>query len=127
MKIIRGRASGAASEHWSGTVTGDVWANPVLPSTDGVRINNVFFTPGARTNWHSHEQGQVLHVTAGSGYVCTEGDEPQKLEAGDTVWTPAGELHWHGGTSDSFLMHTAVSLGLTDWQDPVTDEQYPEG
>jgi quercetin dioxygenase-like cupin family protein len=29
----------------------------------------VRFTPGARTNWHSHAVGQTLHITEGVGLV----------------------------------------------------------
>ncbi|MEV5412698.1 cupin domain-containing protein [Thermopolyspora sp. NPDC052614] len=124
MKIIRGRASGAESERRSATFTGEVWADPVLPTTDGVTINNVFFTPCARTHWHRHERGQILIVTAGSGFVCTQGEKPQPLGVGDTVWVPAGEMHWHGAGPGSYLIHTAVSLGVTEWHDPVSDDDY---
>ena len=124
MKIIRGRAPGAVSQNRQDTFTGTVWGDPVLPPTDGVMINNVFFAPGARTDWHRHEHGQVLHVTAGAGLICTEGEEVQRLGAGDTVWVPAGETHWHGASRDGYLLHLAVSLGTTDWDRPVRDDEY---
>ena len=60
MKINRGREAGTRSELRTATFTGEVWADPVLPETDGVLINNVFFAPGARTHWHTHDQGQIL-------------------------------------------------------------------
>jgi quercetin dioxygenase-like cupin family protein len=124
MKIIRGRAPDAASQRREETFTGMVWLDPVLPAQDGVMINNVFFAPGARTNWHRHENGQVLHVAAGDGLICREGEQPQRIGAGDTIWVPAGELHWHGGGPDSYLLHLAVSLGTTDWERPVADDEY---
>jgi quercetin dioxygenase-like cupin family protein len=125
MKIIRGRALDALSEQRSATFTGAVWADPVLPTTDGVTINNVFFSPGARTHWHHHEHGQILQVTAGAGLVCAQGGKPEPLRAGDTVWVPAGEVHWHGATTGSYLVHTAVSLGTTTWLAPVGANEYP--
>lgn len=125
MIIIRGRAQDGRSEQRSATFTGAVWADPVLPTTDGVTINNVFFGPGARTHWHHHEHGQILQVTAGAGFVCTQGEAPQPLRPGDTVWVPPGETHWHGAAPDSYLMHTAVSLGRTVWLDPVAEDAYP--
>jgi quercetin dioxygenase-like cupin family protein len=124
MRIVRGRAAGGRSEQRSATFTGTVWLDPVLPATDGVTINNVFFTPGSHTHWHWHERGQILHVTAGSGLVCALGEQPQLLHPGDTVWVPAGERHWHGAAPDSYLIHTAVSLGTTSWLDPVAAEEY---
>jgi quercetin dioxygenase-like cupin family protein len=124
VKITRGRAPDAVTQHSQDTFTGLVWRDPVLPPTDGVMINNVFFAPGARTNWHRHENGQVLHVTAGAGLICTEGERPQRLRAGDTVWVPPGETHWHGAGRDGYLLHLAISLGKTDWDRPVRDEEY---
>lgn len=124
MKIIRGRAPGAVTQHSQDTFTGLVWRDPVLPPTDGVMINNVFFAPGARTNWHRHEHGQILHVTAGAGLICTEGEEPRPLGMGDTVWVPPGETHWHGASGDGSLLHLAVSMGQTEWDRPVSDDEY---
>lgn len=127
MKIIHGRAPDGASGLRSAAFTGTVWADPVLPTTDGTTINNIFFTPCSRTHWHSHEHGQVLHVTAGSGLVCTRGETPRQLRAGDTVWVPPGEVHWHGGGPESYLLHLAVSLGTTGWLEPVGDDEYGTG
>ncbi len=123
MKVFRGRA-GAPSEKRSGTFTGVVWADPVMPSTDKVSINNVSFTPGARTYWHSHEQGQILQVTSGSGFVCVAGGEPQAIRSGDVVWIGPNERHWHGAASDSYMVHTATSLGVTTWQEELLEEEY---
>lgn len=127
MKIVRSRSTGSASVRKQDTFVGEVWADPVLPTTDGATINTIFFTPGARTNWHSHEHGQLLQATAGAGWVCTRGEDPQPLAAGDTVWVPAGEVHWHGADTDSFLTHTATSLGTTQWSEPVSDDDYEAG
>jgi quercetin dioxygenase-like cupin family protein len=124
MQIIKGRHSGAKSESRGATFTGQVWADPVMPTTDGVTINNVFFTPGARTHWHSHERGQVLQVVAGQGWVCKDGEAPREIRPGDMVWIPAGERHWHGAAAGSYLLHTAISLGKTSWEGAVTDSDY---
>lgn len=124
MIIVEGKQSGAATERRGPTFTGAVWADPVLPATDGVVINDVTFTPGAHTFWHSHERGQVLQVTAGEGVVCAEGGTPRIVRAGDTIWTPPGERHWHGATADSMMTHTAISLGSTEWAEEVSDDDY---
>lgn len=104
--------------------TGAVYAYMTMPSTDGVTINTVNFTPGARTFWHNHEHGQILQVLAGHGLIQTEGQPVQSLRHGDTVWVPAGEQHWHGASPDSLMMHTAISLGTTHWADAVSDMDY---
>jgi quercetin dioxygenase-like cupin family protein len=122
--IVRGDAPGTDSDKRGPTFTGEVWADPILPGVDGVTIATIFFTPGARTFWHHHEQGQILQVLAGAGFVCSRGEAPQSLHAGDTVWVPPGEEHWHGAAPGSFLTHTAISLGTTRWADEVTAAEY---
>lgn len=121
MRIIHGRADGAPSEQRD-TVTGEVWFDQVLPATDGTTITTVFFAPGARTYWHRHENGQILQVLAGRGLICTDGERPRTISPGDTVWVPPGERHWHGAAPDSFMTHTAISLGATDWAEEVGDD-----
>lgn len=121
MKLIRGRADGARCEQMEGTFTGTVWADPLLLATDGVVMNVVYFSPSARTHWHVHESGQVLHVTSGEGWVGVRGEAAERMRAGDTVWAPPGEEHWHGATSDALLVHVALSLGKIDWLEPVSD------
>lgn len=104
--------------------TGDVFPYVTMPATDGVTVNTVNFTPCARTYWHHHERGQVLVVVAGRGLIQAEGGPVRVLRAGDTVWAPPGERHWHGGSADSYLTHVAISLGVTSWAEAVTDEEF---
>jgi quercetin dioxygenase-like cupin family protein len=127
MKINRGREPGTTSELRTATFTGDVWADMVVDQTDGVMVANVFFTPGARTHWHTHERGQVLVVVGGEGRARTREGGGGKLTPGDVVWIPPGEEHWHGAGPGSYMLHLAISLGAADWLDPVTDEEYEEG
>jgi quercetin dioxygenase-like cupin family protein len=54
------------------------------------------------------------------------------MRAGDTVWTPPGEEHWHGGTDTTCTSHLAMLEGPeeggdgTTWLEPVTDERYEQ-
>ena len=89
-----------------------------------VRVYSVIFEPGARTYWHSHAAGQTLLVGSGQGMVETRDGDRRAVNAGDVVWAPPGEVHWHGAAPDSFLSHTAVSLGLTSWAEEVDEEHY---
>jgi quercetin dioxygenase-like cupin family protein len=106
------------------TFTGNVWAEPVLATDDEITVNTVFFPPGARTHWHSHSQGQILFVTHGAGYVQARGGEAVQVGAGDVVYFSGDEIHWHGAGPDSYLTHTAISLGTHDWLDEVSPEEY---
>jgi quercetin dioxygenase-like cupin family protein len=124
MIIVPGRAGGLPSDQRGPTFTGAVWADPVLPATDGVTINTVFFPPNARTFWHHHEKGQILHVLAGSGLIRSAGEPTRTLRPGDVVWVPPGERHWHGASPGTFLTHLAVSLGTTVWADEVAETDY---
>lgn len=126
MTIVRNsRAADKATEKRGPTFTGDVWADPIL-SDEGIVIANVTFTPCARTYWHHHENGQVLEVKVGSGWICDKGGEPQRLTVGDIVWAPPGTTHWHGADEGSIMTHLAISRGKTTWLDPVTDEEYKQ-
>jgi quercetin dioxygenase-like cupin family protein len=111
--------------------TGDVYLTMVKTPTPPSRLvaSLVRFTPGARTNWHSHANGQTLHVTEGVGLVVNRDGQVIRMRAGDTVWTPPGEEHWHGGTSGNLMCHLAMLEGTEDgdgttWLEPVADEDY---
>ena len=125
MKITHGR-EGRPSEYRTDTFTGHVWGDAVL-ADEGLIVNNVFFAPGARTHWHKHDQGQILVVTSGEGRARARDGSGGKLTAGDVVWIPPGEEHWHGAAPESYMLHLAISLGGHDWLDPVTDDEYGEG
>jgi quercetin dioxygenase-like cupin family protein len=127
MHIVRGRAAtDRPTRRRAKTFTGEVWADPLLSGTpEGHSVSSVTFTPGARTYWHAHTGGQILVVTAGMGWVCAEGAQPEVVRAGDVVWTPPGERHWHGATPNTILTHLGISLGPTNWLDEVADSDYP--
>lgn len=79
-----------------------------------------------RTRWHRHETGQILIVTHGRGLAVNENGDGGATP-GDLVWFDPGELHWHGGGPDPYVSHIAISLGTTDWEEPVTDDEYAAG
>ena len=118
-------AQGSA-EQFTGSVWMDVIAAPSEASP--VAVFSVHFAPGARTAWHAHPRGQVLHVTEGSGLVQRRGGDVERIAAGDTVWTEAGEWHWHGAGPSTFMTHLAVQQaveGMTaQWGEHV-EAEYP--
>lgn len=124
MIIVHPDSQAGSSGKRGSKFTGQVNSYLTMPPTDGVVINTVSFTPGARTYWHNHERGQILLVIAGKGLVQSEGEPVEVLRQGDAVWVPAGEQHWHGATPDSFMTHVAISLGTTGWADAVSDADY---
>jgi quercetin dioxygenase-like cupin family protein len=82
------------------------------------------FTPGARTHWHRHHGGQLLIATHGIDYVIAQHGHGAVVRGGQSVWTPASEIHWHGAGPDSLFTRTAISFGPTEWLDEVSDDQY---
>ncbi len=101
-------------------------------TTEGVAIANVTFEPGCRNNWHIHHAstggGQILLVTAGSGWYQAEGEEPVSLQPGSVVQIPAGRKHWHGAKADSWFTHLAIAVpgedSRNEWLEAVTDAEY---
>lgn len=106
-----------------GAFSGNVWLDPILSATE-TYMALVNFMPCARTNWHRHENGQLLKVTGGSGWYCDQGGKPRQITVGDVIWCPPGTVHWHGADDGSYMIHEAYSFGKVDWYDPVTDDEY---
>ncbi|CBF80522.1 uncharacterized protein ANIA_11086 [Aspergillus nidulans FGSC A4] len=50
-----------------------------------VATANVTFAPCARIHWHTHEEGQVIKVTTGNGWICDKGKKPRRIKAGDVI------------------------------------------
>ncbi|HXP50848.1 MAG TPA: hypothetical protein VN922_12885, partial [Bacteroidia bacterium] len=50
--------------------TGPVLVTSLVPKdeTGHYAINNVVFSAGGKTNWHTHPAGQILLVIDGKGY-----------------------------------------------------------
>lgn len=110
--------------------TGQAVVTSPFKGSGGARLGGatVTFQPGAHTNWHSHPLGQLLIVTAGTGWVQVEGEPARLIKAGDTVWTAPNVKHWHGATKSQSMAHVAVAETLAgksvDWREPVSSEQY---
>ena len=57
---------------------------------------------GARTDWHSHESGQLIIVTNGTGLYQEEGSDVRVVKAGDVIEAKPGVKHWHGAANEQF-------------------------
>lgn len=110
--------------------TGQVRVDPLNSAPEPARVSCVLvtFEPGARSAWHFHPLGQTLVVTQGHGWVQSEGQPKVEIRAGDVVWCPPNEKHWHGATSKTGMSHIAIQEALAgkvvEWLDKVTDEEY---
>jgi quercetin dioxygenase-like cupin family protein len=113
---------------FSGAVFIDTIATPAEPSR--VAAASVHFTPGARTAWHTHPNGQTIFVTEGAGRCQRRGGPVAEIRPGDRVFFEPGEEHWHGAAPDRFMTHIAMQQADDDgnvvvWGEHVTDDEYP--
>ena len=111
--------------------TGVVWVDPIVLTSTAPRLRalRATFEPGARTAWHTHPFGQVLHILSGLGRVQQEGGKVVTVRPGDTVVIKPGERHWHGAVPGHALVHLAMQNGDDNgddvtWLEKVTDAQY---
>jgi quercetin dioxygenase-like cupin family protein len=111
--------------------TGAVYVDTIAAPSNGSRVSasSVHFTPGARTAWHTHPNGQTIWVTEGVGLAQGRGGPLEVIRPGDRVFFEPGEDHWHGAAPDRLMTHLAM-LQVDDegnpaiWGDHVTDEEY---
>lgn len=126
MEIQPRKATAKGTTEW---FTGDAWIDTVAEGRDGSELSviAVRFTPGARTAWHAHRRGQTLYVTEGHGRIQSRGGDVADIRAGDVVYAPPGEWHWHGATPDHFMSHLSITEAPAEWGDHVTDAEYDRG
>jgi quercetin dioxygenase-like cupin family protein len=129
MQITRDILDTAAGpEDW---FTGSVYLDTVAAPAGGSRLSavSVHFTPGARTAWHTHPNGQTIWVTAGVGLCQRRGGPIEVIRPGDRVFFEPGEDHWHGAAANRFMTHVSM-LEVDDegkpatWGEHVSDEEY---
>jgi quercetin dioxygenase-like cupin family protein len=111
--------------------TGTVYIDAIAFPSESARVasSSVHFTPGARTAWHRHPNGQSLFVTEGVGLAQARGGPVHVIRPGDRVFFEPGEDHWHGATATHFMTHIAMQEADADgnfafWGEHVTDEEY---
>jgi quercetin dioxygenase-like cupin family protein len=112
---------------FTGAVYIDTVATPSEPSR--VAAASVHFTPGARTAWHTHPNGQTIYVTEGIGRAQRRGGPIELIRPGDRVFFEPGEEHWHGATPDRLMTHVAMHQvdehgTAVTWGEHVTEEEY---
>jgi quercetin dioxygenase-like cupin family protein len=111
--------------------TGSVYLDAVAAPEGDSRLSatSVHFTPGARTHWHTHPNGQTIWVTEGVGLCQRRGGPIELIRPGDRVFFEPNEDHWHGATATRFMTHIAIVQvdeegNAATWGEPVTDDEY---
>src|SRR5258708_23055959 len=105
MLITRNSVDTAAgpSDWFTGSVYVDAVAAPSGASQ--VSASSVHFTPGARTHWHTHPNGQNIWVTEGIGLCQRRGGPVEVIRPGDRVFFEPGEEHWHRAGPTRLMTH----------------------
>jgi quercetin dioxygenase-like cupin family protein len=101
-----------------GYFDGEVKTIQIVGSSESneIELLAVYFSSGARTIPHIHEQDQVLQIIEGQGIVATE-TEKFMVSEGDVVTIPAGIWHWHGATRNSAMCHISIKRpGPSNWE-----------
>jgi quercetin dioxygenase-like cupin family protein len=111
--------------------TGAVFIDTVATPSGSSRLSAacVHFTPGARTAWHTHPNGQTIWVTEGIGRCQRRGGPVEVIRPGDRVFFEPGEEHWHGASAKRFMIHIAMHQvddegNAATWGDHVSDDEY---
>jgi quercetin dioxygenase-like cupin family protein len=129
MRITRNSVETAPgpSDWFTGTVYLDAVASP--SGSSRLTASSVHFTPGARTAWHRHPNGQTIFVTEGIGLAQRRGGPIEVIRPGDRVFFEPGEDHWHGAAPTRFMTHLAMLEVDEDdssatWGEHVGDDEY---
>jgi quercetin dioxygenase-like cupin family protein len=115
------------SDWFTGSVYIDTAAAPSQQSR--LSASSVHFTPGARTAWHTHPNGQTIYVTEGVGLCQRRGGSIEVIRPGDRVFFEPGEEHWHGAAPNRFMTHLAMvevddQGNAATWGEHVSDDEY---
>jgi len=85
---------------------GEVHFQSLVSAADSNELDllNVYFSAGARTRPHIHQQDQAAET------------EKHFVSAGDVIIIPSETWHWHGATRNSAMSHISVmKREQTDW------------
>ena len=83
------------------------------------------FEPGARSAWHSHDNGQLLLVEKGRGRTQKRGLAMREMGPGDSDYTGPNVIHWHGAVPGQEFIQINVGFGgETKWMEKTTDDEY---
>ncbi|MGN0162402.1 MAG: stalk domain-containing protein [Candidatus Ornithomonoglobus sp.] len=110
--------------------SGNIYRNMLVENESVFNCPEIdYFTleAGARTAWHSHEGGQLIIVTNGTGIYQEDGQQPRVIKAGDVIEVQPGVNNWHGAADKQFSYIAINGNPGNDkitWGNDVTDEEY---
>ncbi len=112
--------------------SGDVKVNFMFKATSWRNFGGalVEFNKGARTAWHTHNEGQTLIVTQGKILTKAQGQKATIAKKGDIISCPPNVKHFHGALDSERASHIALTQeknGINvQWLELVSDKEYQE-
>jgi quercetin dioxygenase-like cupin family protein len=92
--------------------------------TEGMNTRRLRFEVGARTNWHTHTEAQMIWAEEGRGLYQMMGEPVKELRKDVPVLLKANVPHWHGAAPDSYVVQLTIYGGDIKWGAPVTDAEF---
>lgn len=91
----------------------------------GLSVARRKFEAGARSAWHSHDNGQLLYVESGRARTQKRGQPMREMSVGDSDYTGPQVEHWHGAAPGQEFIQVNVGFGgETRWLQKTTDDEY---
>ena len=122
-------AIGFASTRWTaaqqpGTAPRFTGTSTVMDGKD-LSAARRSFDPGARTYWHSHDNGQLLMVEKGKMRVQKRGQPMREFGVGESDYAGPNIVHWHGAAPDQPLVQINIGFGGgSKWYEEVSAGDY---
>ncbi len=94
--------------------TGTVWQDPIITAPAPARVVCSAASPLSRAHAplaHTSVRADALR-DFGRGPLQTKGEPVREIKAGDVIWIPPGEKHWHGGAPTTGMVHIAMQEAL---------------
>ena len=122
----KGEAYDGPNQYFTGKVKVQPIASEISPSRNAIAY--VTFEAGARSNWHNHDGGQTLVVTAGTAWTQEWNGKAYEAKPGEVIYCPPKVKHFHGASPNGHMTHVSVVENIggknVTWMEPVTDAQY---
>ena len=76
----------------------------------------------------AHSSARADAPRAERYWLVVRGEPPRIINAGDTVWIPPDEEHWHGATATNSMCHLAIQESYegraAEWLEQVSEDDY---
>lgn len=92
---------------------------------EGVTTGKVIFEPGARSYWHSHQNGQLIMALEGRLRTQKQGELMREFSPSQPVYVGPNVLHWHGAAPGQQMTQLTIGFGgAATWEGEATEAQY---